>query len=328
VNRSLDWDLFGDVAYTLNYPNPIDRLKGKTGSGIWLHGRGKQLVPLDTKGCVALKVPDIASLDSDLKTNTPVVIAESVAWTENPGSGDADARALAGEIKTWAKDWQLKSDAFFGHYDAKKLSQGEGQPFAGFKSHKREVFASQPWIQVMVDNIHAVQGPDYWVTWFDQYYRTPALTTQVGKRFYWQKDEDGQWRIVGREYIAPSEDLSEKYMAAKTKEVEEFLASWTEAWTEADISRYVAHYAPQADQGSRRGIEDIAAFKRDLWARKAPAKLELGTMKVKKHPQGLATTFVQTYEDETGYKDTGFKTLILTPAGDSWAILSETWSKS
>ena len=38
--------------HTLNYPNPVDGLRGKTGHGIWIHSKGFELVP--TKGCVAI----------------------------------------------------------------------------------------------------------------------------------------------------------------------------------------------------------------------------------------------------------------------------------
>lgn len=328
VDRNLGWDLYGNLAYTLNYPNPVDRLKGKTGSGIWLHGRGKELVPRDTRGCIALKVPDLKSLSRDIVPGLPVLIASRVSWNDAPGSEGPLARSLTGEVRAWARNWQLKSDDFFAHYDADKLDKVERTPFSAFVAHKKNVFASQPWIQVMVANVHAAQGPDYWVTWFDQYYRTPSLTSQVGKRFYWQRDPAGEWRIMGREYTPPSQDLSGLYLEAKTKEVESFLSSWSTAWQAADISGYVAHYAQNARQSKRSGLSDIAEFKRKLWAEKPPKLVRLGRVKVKKHPQGLAATFEQTYEDRTGYRDVGDKTLVLTPAGDGWAIVSETWRRS
>ena len=36
LSKGLNYKLYGDLAFTLNYPNPIDRLKGKTGRGIWI----------------------------------------------------------------------------------------------------------------------------------------------------------------------------------------------------------------------------------------------------------------------------------------------------
>ena len=189
VNRGLDWDLYGNVAYTLNYPNPVDRLKGKTGSGIWVHGRGKDLVPRDTLGCVALKVDDIKAVEPMLEPGTPVIIAEELSWSVEPGE-DETAAFLAEQVRSWAGDWANKSDGFFDYYDPELFARSEGAAFAAFKDHKKGIFSRQPWIEVMADAIRVAPGPDYWVTWFDQYYRTESLTSAVGKRFYWMRSED------------------------------------------------------------------------------------------------------------------------------------------
>ena len=34
IASGLDFKEYGGIAYTLNYPNPVDRLRGKTGHGI------------------------------------------------------------------------------------------------------------------------------------------------------------------------------------------------------------------------------------------------------------------------------------------------------
>ena len=52
----LDFNEYGGVAYTLNYPNPVDRLRQKTGYGIWVHSKGHNIIPLETKGCIALNL--------------------------------------------------------------------------------------------------------------------------------------------------------------------------------------------------------------------------------------------------------------------------------
>ncbi|MGE4504673.1 MAG: L,D-transpeptidase family protein [Desulfovibrionaceae bacterium] len=327
IDRKLDWDLYGDVAYGLNYPNPIDRLKGKTGSGIWLHGRGKDLVPMDTQGCVALKVPDISSMSANLLPGTPVVIAEHLSWNESDAQ-DPVSGLLVHELDGWAKSWKNRDEAFFAYYEPGKIERSEGEPFSDFEQNKRNIFASQPWLDVMVANVHTAQGPDYWVTWFDQYYRSPSLVSQVGKRFYWQKDDEGRWRIVGREYTRPSGDLTEDYIARRAGELRPFIDSWAEAWRSADVGAYMAHYASGASQSSRDGKGDIAEYKRELWERKPPRRIDLGEPRFVPTSQGFEVSFSQEYEDATGYSDKGMKTLVVSPRGDGWAIVSEAWRRS
>ncbi|WP_272701106.1 L,D-transpeptidase family protein [Desulfovibrio sp. Fe33] len=327
INRELDWDLYGNIAYSLNYPNPIDRIKGKTGSGIWLHGRGKTFLPRDTLGCVALKVPDMKNVALDAAYGTPVVIADDVDWTPEPGESEITAMNLVKTLEAWARDWGAKDEAFFSYYDEPLLKMSEGLDFDGFEAHKRNIFSAQPWIHVMVDNVRAIPGPGYWVTWFDQYYRTRGMASTTGKRFYWVQDEQGRWRIAGREYVPVTEELDGKYLAAKTVEARELVEKWREAWLAADVAAYGSFYERDADQGGRRGAADIADYKKTLWAKKPPVRLEIDDLKVALHPMGLKVAFDQVFADAGGYEDRGRKTLILVPEGDSWKIDSEQWRR-
>ncbi|MFH1914724.1 MAG: L,D-transpeptidase family protein [Pseudomonadota bacterium] len=325
INRKLDWDLYGDLAYALNYPNPVDRIKGKTGSGIWIHGRGKEFLPRDTQGCVALKVPDMHNVAREIAYGTPVIIANDITWTQEPGGEDAVAEVLVGQLRQWARDWESKGDAFFEHYDPVGMSMSERNGFNSFRAHKKSVFATKPWIEVMVDNIQAVPGPDYWVTGFDQYYRTTGLATSTGKRFYWQRDDQGRWRIVGREYTRPSEDLTPKYIAAKTEQSREFVEAWRAAWLAMDADAFRDFYAQGAVQGTRRGAAAITEFKKTLWARTSPVRLEIDELTVSQHPLGLQVAFLQTFADDSGYSDVGRKTFVLVPDGGALKIESEEW---
>ena len=198
----------------------------------------------------------------------------------------------------------------------------------GFVAHKRNVFAAKPWIHVMVDNIHAVAGPDYWVTWFDQYYRTPGMVSTTGKRFYWKMGPDGEWRIVGREYVPASEDLTDKYLAAKTGEVRAFIESLAPGLAVHGRRPPTGRCTTQrAVQGTRRGASRIVDYKKTLWAKTAPVKVEVDDLAVSMHPQGLRVAFVQRYGDSSGYSDVGRKTMILSPDKDSWKIDSEQWRR-
>ena len=74
----LDFEEYGGEAYILDYPNPVDRLRGKTGSGIWVHSRGRAITPFESRGCVVLNLKDIAEVGPELKRGTPVLIGERV----------------------------------------------------------------------------------------------------------------------------------------------------------------------------------------------------------------------------------------------------------
>ncbi len=79
-------DKYGDAAYPLNYPNAWDRIKGKTGHGIWLHGTAKasySRVPNATEGCISLANDDLKEIEQYITQNTPIIIGNPVKWSNN-----------------------------------------------------------------------------------------------------------------------------------------------------------------------------------------------------------------------------------------------------
>jgi ketosteroid isomerase-like protein len=281
----------------------------------------------DTRGCVALTAQDIKSLDGHIPPGTQVIIAKKLTWSKEAPS-DATAQQLAERVRQWASDWQNKRERFFDYFQPEKFAQTEGTSFSSFKSHKQGIFNRQPWIHVYVDSVRAIQGPDYWVTTFEQYYRTQDLVSAVGKRFYWQKEKDGAWRIVGGEYTDASHNLETRYLNSKRAEVDKMLKGWMESWLSTDIDKYMAYYAEDATNGKQSSAKAIREYKKTLWTVKAPTRIAADKVEVAMHQKGLKVSFMQTYEDSSGHSDKGPKTLILAPRGDGWIIMSENWGKS
>lgn len=84
ITQKLDFMEYGPHAFNLNYPNPADRLRGKTGSGIWLHSKGQPIQGLTTRGCMAIDQHEITDLLPLLAPGTPVVIAEHLEGAPFP----------------------------------------------------------------------------------------------------------------------------------------------------------------------------------------------------------------------------------------------------
>ena len=79
ITQKLDFMEYGPHAVALNYPNPADRLRRKTGSGIWLHSKGKKITGITTRGCLAIDKGEIMEIAPLLKPGTPVIVGEKVA---------------------------------------------------------------------------------------------------------------------------------------------------------------------------------------------------------------------------------------------------------
>ncbi|MDL2271740.1 L,D-transpeptidase family protein [Desulfovibrio sp. OttesenSCG-928-I05] len=202
LNSGLDFIKYGNEAYTLNYPNPVDKLRRKTGYGIWIHGRGEPIQPRLTEGCVSMNNGDIAVLGSKLLPGTPVALASSVSHAPTFSAPDAQTLALLEKrTRDWAKAWSARSRALFDFYDAEAYSVAQGEPFSAFRAQKERLFKQLAWIDTTVHDVQVLPGPGYWVTWFFQDYKASNLSTKGVRRLYWQPDDKGEFRIVGMEWL-------------------------------------------------------------------------------------------------------------------------------
>ena len=97
-------DFYGSGALPINYPNQLDVKRGKTGSGIWLHGTPPQQfsrAPQATDGCVVLANPDLERIIRTVEVrSTPVVIAQSLKWVA-PQTVRADSKQFEDALNSW-----------------------------------------------------------------------------------------------------------------------------------------------------------------------------------------------------------------------------------
>lgn len=97
-------DFYGAGALPINYPNPYDARRGKTGRGIWLHGTPPEQfarAPKATDGCIVLANPDLERIIKTVEVRTtPVVIANSIRWVP-PATVQNDGRHFNDVLQAW-----------------------------------------------------------------------------------------------------------------------------------------------------------------------------------------------------------------------------------
>ena len=97
-------DFYGSGALPINYPNAYDARRGKTGSGIWLHGTPPDQfarAPKATDGCIALSNPDLDRIIRTVEVRTtPFVIAQTLQWVA-PQSVRAESQVFESTLQAW-----------------------------------------------------------------------------------------------------------------------------------------------------------------------------------------------------------------------------------
>ena len=191
-------DLYGSGALPVNYPNALDIRRGKTGSGIWLHGTPSDQftrAPLATDGCVAVANPDLERIIRTVEIRTtPVLIAKSLNWV-TPPSLQADKQAFAGVLQAWAKAKSEADPSLVMRFYAADFSADD-------KTLAAQAERQRP--DKKRDAARAVQLSDVsFMRWTDEAEIMIATFGEVatgikgGKtiRQYWQR-RSGQWQVI------------------------------------------------------------------------------------------------------------------------------------
>lgn len=196
-------DLYGSGAFPVNYPNILDRAKDRTGYGIWLHGTPSDTYarsPWASEGCFVVSNEDFEDIQRyiDVKKRTPVVLADSVQWLDEKQFSEQQESYLA-LVETWRKTWEsLDTQAYLDYYSRDQFNFGldEFEPWA---ARKRIVNASKTFVQVQLElkSLFVYPGEqDTFVVSYRQHYLSNNYSGLSDKQQFWQKDAQGQWRII------------------------------------------------------------------------------------------------------------------------------------
>lgn len=193
-------DFYGVGAFPINYPNEWDRLRGRDGYGIWLHG-----TPFDTysrpprasDGCVVLANEDMAALDQYVSPGaTPVIITDGIEWSR-PKDIRETRQELAGQLEEWRRDWENRETAaYLRHYSSRFSSDGTN--LEQWSAKKQRINAAKSWIKVGISDLSIVLYPgdaSLAVVSFKQNYASSNLDNIMHKRQYWIHEDD-RWKIL------------------------------------------------------------------------------------------------------------------------------------
>jgi len=190
-------EFYGSGALPINYPNPLDVKRGKTGSGIWLHGTPSaqfSRAPLATDGCVVLANPDLERIIKTVQVRTtPVVIAQSLKWVA-PMTARADGKSFEEALTGWSN---AKSSG-----DLARLMTWYA---ADFNSYGKKLADYMPAMQAEVKQLGGrnLQLKDVsYMRWTDSHETMVVTFGELAqgarsgqtKRQYWTRHA-GQWKI-------------------------------------------------------------------------------------------------------------------------------------
>ena len=307
---------YGTGAYPLSYPNLKDRLDGKTGGGIWLHGVDPEREETATKGCVAFENEKLTKLADYIGVGTPVII------TDEGMQGAADQlREHFAKMKKIVEDyveaWSSNDIEKFGSFYHSEFKSTTGQKLAGYLKYKKTLMDYYPYRRVDISNFRIFsQSADEAVAEFDQAYCAPNVYSYGRKRFYLE-NENGM-------KIAVEEFRQMDGTHFVRSRVNEFLINWKNSWESLDTEKYMANYSESfRTRGmDKQGWKDDKAGK---FAELKNVKVVIDSISYTAHsPVSYSIEFRQVYQGDS-YTDTGIKTLKVEGCPGDFKIVSEYW---
>ena len=203
-------EAFGAGAMQLNYPNLLDQLHGRTGSGIYVHGvpfNTYSRPPKDSDGCVTLSNDELVMLMNTVPTHdTPVIITRQIHWVSDNAT-QLNRAEILDAVNHWqsvrAADDRAALDAFYlpGAAPATPAAPSAPpppQPTVVMVHGKRKVLppAAPMKDPIAFDNLSVMTWSDaketMVVTFNERGTRTHRETML---RQYWERDAK-KWKIV------------------------------------------------------------------------------------------------------------------------------------
>jgi len=236
---------YGPVAFPIDYPNMLDQLHHKSGSGIWMHGYATDVArrpPRDTKGCFALPNNRLLALSEYVQIGYSwVIIGKNLTFGED-GRRRALLKSVHSAMDTWVRDWQsLDANAYLSHYHPKFRSGKYNRK--SWSRHKRRVNRHKKYIRVNISDFTIIRHPaatregEAVLVEFNQRYQSNNYAERSRKRLYIVRKHAGStWKILAENEIEAlkKDDAGDLYalnakegaVPSASREIDKPLKSW------------------------------------------------------------------------------------------------------
>jgi murein L,D-transpeptidase YafK len=164
---------YGPLAFVTSYPNLYDKIRGKNGSGIWIHGvPNNKTREKSTKGCIALENNDIQCLEEKLDfKNSWLIIDEEVNFNVSKDT----LSSILSQLFTWRHAWLNNYiDKYLSFYDSSFIRYN-GMKYSQFKKYKKRVFNKKEKKKIFFSNINVIPYPGkkknlFMISFYEKYH--------------------------------------------------------------------------------------------------------------------------------------------------------------
>jgi murein L,D-transpeptidase YafK len=323
-------EIYGSMAFPLDYPTISDKRAGRDGNNIWIHGTTKSLLPKQSKGCVVLYDSDLKRLAHFIYLNrTPVIISESVKWVPQnyvPPFKNELEKILTSWNKAFVEKDIKKIDSLYMEGSEIKGKRRE-ELHDKIKSLKflNKHFVLQP------RDISILQEDNNAVIVFDQIF---AVNNNSFQGFYNKlilEKMNNKWYVVddatppsatGRHLALASSKQKEATNDHSTqKEILNLITKWLTSWKSGDLKTYRDCYASDF-QSKEMDLDAWISHKSQVRQNSENINIRIDKLKISANGDTAKAFFIQHYSSSI-LRSKGKKTLELKKTDGEWKIFRE-----
>ncbi|CAN7618326.1 L,D-transpeptidase family protein [Pseudoduganella sp. LjRoot289] len=198
-------DLYGKGALPLDYPNSWDKLNGRSGSGIWIHGVPPETFsrpPLSTDGCVVVSNDDLQKLSRIVEVGkTPILIGDHVEFVR-PSVRENDRKLADALLESWRGAAERRDDDQLRSYYSPRFKSATEEGAAAWIVRQQFLPGAKRVHVALQDTSHFRQPSqeDIIISTFTQQTAVGKFHHSVRLRQYWAR-EGAQWKIVSESVL-------------------------------------------------------------------------------------------------------------------------------
>jgi len=178
---------YGPLAFVTSYPNTYDKVQGKNGSGIWVHG-----LPLNqkrddyTKGCIAINNTNLEQIEDKIEVDKALVYIDKKALMT---TSKESLSLLLSNLYQWRQAWKENDvQTYLSFYDS-SFKHHNGLNFKRFKRYKKRIFEKAEVKHIFFTDINIIPYPivgkeNVFLITFTEDYQSKSYTFNGPKELY------------------------------------------------------------------------------------------------------------------------------------------------
>lgn len=196
---------YGPFAFATTYPNLLDKVQGKTGGGIWIHGYpldGSRLDEFKTRGCIALFNNNLEKFAQVVQDKKVFVMTEE---KEKIRAKKDQIASLLADLFTWKLAWtNSDTNTYLSFYDEQEFKRFDKMKFEQFASMKKSIFSRKEDKKIKFSDINISPYPNlenetmYRISFYEDYY-TKNYQFRGNKILYVKIDSKGKMKILAEQ---------------------------------------------------------------------------------------------------------------------------------